>query len=375
MKKYLLIICLLFSYLLHAQTVNPADPLVVCEQNTDGVATFDLTVVIPQILGSQNPADYGVTFYETQTNAQNEVQEIINTTAFSAISFQTVYVRVEELATGNFAVGALDLIVGEIPEANFYGGITVCDDTTLDGFTSFDLTQSETAILGSQNPADFTLAYYASMADAQNENPIPDPTNFTNSSSPQTVYVQVSKNVSACFATNSFPIKVVDCSTDADNDLVATGDEDVNLDGNLMNDDTDADTFWNFEDNDDDGDGILTADEDYNNNGDPLDDDTNSNGIPDFLDENVTLSNSSFLINKFTIYPNPSTEKVTLQFGKRIQLKEVTVLDLTGKTVLEFFPEKTKKELTLDLSSLSSGVYLLSANTSEGKITEKIVVQ
>lgn len=374
MKKYLLIICSLFSVLLHAQTVNPAGPLVVCEQNTDGVATFDLTVVISQILGSQNPADYGVTFHETQTNAQNGIQEIINPTAFSAISFQTVYVRVEELATGNFAVGSLVLVVDEIPEANFYGGITVCDDTNLDGLTSFDLTQSETAILGSQNPVDFTLIYYASTIDMQNENPIPDPTNFTNSSTPQTVYVQVSNNVSACFATSSFPIQVVDCSADADDDLVATGDEDVNSDGNLMNDNTDVDAFWNFEDNDDDGDGILTADEDYNNNGDPLDDDTNSNGIPDFLDENVTLSNSSFLINNFTVYPNPSMEKVTVHLGKRIQLNEVAVLDLTGKTVLEFFPRKAMEELTLDLSSLSAGVYLLFATTSEGKITEKIVI-
>lgn len=377
MKKLLLIPILLCGIFSQAQTANPTGPLIACEQNTDGFATFDLTVAIPQILGSQNPADYGVTFYLTLADAQNGISDIANPTVFfnATPGIETIYVRVEELVTGNFAVSTLDLIVAEIPEANPYMGITVCDDTTLDGFTSFDLTQSETVILGSQNPSDFTFAYYLTQSDAQNAtNAATAPANFTNSSNPQTIYVRT-ENGAGCFATSSFSISVVDCSANADNDLVATGDEDVNQDGNLANDDTDVDTFPNFEDNDDDGDGILTANEDYNNNGNPMDDDTNSNGVPDFLDENVTLSTSSFLKNNFSVYPNPSAEKVTLQFGKRVQLNSVIVYNLSGEKVRRFFPKKMTENLTVNISDFSPGVYILSATTSKGKITEKIVVE
>ncbi|HET8809945.1 MAG TPA: T9SS type A sorting domain-containing protein [Flavobacteriaceae bacterium] len=377
MKRILLIYCLFSTIFSQAQTANPAGPLLVCEQNTDGFGTFDLTTAIPQILGSQNPADYGVTFYETHSDAQNGILDIANPTIFSntVAGNQTIYVRVEELSTGNFVVSTLDLIVGEIPEANPYAGIIICDDTTLDGFAGFDLTQSETVILGGQNPSDFTITYYLTQSDAQNAtNATVVPANFTNSSNPQTIYVRV-ENGAGCFATTSFPISVVDCSLDADNDLVATGDEDVNLDGNLANDDTDTDTMRNFEDNDDDGDGTLTADEDYNNNGDPLDDDTNANGIPDYLDAGVTFSVSGFAVQQFSMYPNPSKGTINLQFENPVKVKTILITNLNGKVVKEIRLGNTITATSIDLSMLSPGVYFVSVNTYQGNIPQKIVIE
>ncbi len=71
---------------------------------------------------------------------------------------------------------------------------------------------------------------------------------------------------------------------DDDGDRVRTIDEDVDGDGNPMNDDTDNDGTANYLDDDDDGDGKKTIDEDANNNGDPTDDDTDGDGIPNYLD-------------------------------------------------------------------------------------------
>ena len=377
MKRILLLLCLFSTLFSRAQTANPAGPLVVCEQNTDGFATFDLTTAIPQILGNQNPADYSVTFYLTHANAQNGISDIANPTVFinATPGIETIYVRVEELTTGNFVVSTLDLIVDEIPEANPYAGIIICDDATLDGFASFDLTQSETIILGNQNPSDFTITYYSAQSDAQNAtNAATAPTNFTNTSNPQTVYVRV-ENVSGCFATTSFPISVVDCSADADNDLVSTGDEDVNMDGNLMNDDTDADNLRNFEDNDDDGDGTLTADEDYNNNGNPLDDDTNANGTPDYLDASVTFSVSGFAAQQFSMYPNPSSGTVNLQFENPVEVTTILISNLNGKVVKEIRFGNTVATTSINLSALSPGVYFVSVNTHQGNVPQKIVIE
>ncbi|MCF6167036.1 FKBP-type peptidyl-prolyl cis-trans isomerase [Lutibacter sp.] len=72
--------------------------------------------------------------------------------------------------------------------------------------------------------------------------------------------------------------------SDDDNDGIISILEDLDLDGDVKNDDTDEDLIPNYLDVDDDNDGILTRDEDANGDGNPLNDDTDNDGIPDYLD-------------------------------------------------------------------------------------------
>ncbi|WP_456420776.1 FKBP-type peptidyl-prolyl cis-trans isomerase [Lutibacter sp.] len=72
--------------------------------------------------------------------------------------------------------------------------------------------------------------------------------------------------------------------SDDDNDSIISILEDLDLDGDVKNDDTDEDLIPNYLDVDDDNDGILTRDEDANGDGNPLNDDTDNDGIPDYLD-------------------------------------------------------------------------------------------
>tara|TARA_B110000444_G_C18851612_1_gene606198 strand:+ start:1606 stop:2499 length:894 start_codon:yes stop_codon:yes gene_type:complete len=75
--------------------------------------------------------------------------------------------------------------------------------------------------------------------------------------------------------------------SDHDNDGIPSYLEDIDLDGEPLNDDTDGDGNINLYDADDDGDGILTINEiDKDDNG--IIDDTDEDGIPDYLDPNVT---------------------------------------------------------------------------------------
>jgi hypothetical protein len=73
-------------------------------------------------------------------------------------------------------------------------------------------------------------------------------------------------------------------AADHDDDGVTTNNEDVDGDGEVLNDNTDGDTLSNFVDSDDDNDGKLTRDEDANKDGDPTNDDSDGDGIPDYLD-------------------------------------------------------------------------------------------
>ncbi|MGJ8593853.1 MAG: FKBP-type peptidyl-prolyl cis-trans isomerase [Aquaticitalea sp.] len=78
---------------------------------------------------------------------------------------------------------------------------------------------------------------------------------------------------------------------DHDSDLVPSYLEDIDEDGNLLNDDTDGDTLFNYFDVDDDGDGVLTKYEDLNNDGNLFNDDSDGDGIPNFLDSDSRESN------------------------------------------------------------------------------------
>ncbi len=71
---------------------------------------------------------------------------------------------------------------------------------------------------------------------------------------------------------------------DNDGDGITTGNEDINGDGNIHNDDTDGDGTPNYLDSDDDGDTILTKNEDLNADGNPANDDTDGDGKANYLD-------------------------------------------------------------------------------------------
>ncbi|WP_417866801.1 DUF6252 family protein [Xanthomarina gelatinilytica] len=73
---------------------------------------------------------------------------------------------------------------------------------------------------------------------------------------------------------------------DDDGDSILTMNEDVDGDGDVTNDDTDMNDVPNYLDNDDDGDGILTINEDVDGDDDPTNDDTDGDGVPDYLDNN-----------------------------------------------------------------------------------------
>ncbi len=84
-----------------------------------------------------------------------------------------------------------------------------------------------------------------------------------------------------------FSFKTFVDDDDSDNDHVRNVDEDVDHDGNVLNDDTDKDKTPNIYDDDDDGDGVLTINEDANHDGDPTNDDSDGDGIPDYLDKDT----------------------------------------------------------------------------------------
>jgi len=478
-----------------ALVVNPtpivtvATSMMLCDDNADEIAVFDLTANNLEITAGNT--DWSVAYYETQSDAQVQMNMISNSVAYTNTSNpQTLFAAVTDTNTG--CVGITPLTIRVLPNPSGAMGtpndIVQCDDN-YDGITAFDLTLIE----GEINPSGelFTLSYFIDEADAlSNFYPISDPTNFTNVSNPQTIYVRV-ENLDGCYALTNFDIYVntlpqlnlessygfcvgdsvvldtelsatdysfqwandggllpgetqssltvsepgfyyvtvvafsgcgtvstminveeVVC-TDTDSDGVIDADEDINDNGNLEDDDTDGDdipnyldddddgdgvatsveinivlgrntmhpfvdtdndTIENYLDNDDDGDGVLTIDEDYNNNGDPTDDDTNNNMIPDYLESSVALNVEHFNAIEFKLFPNPAKGKVNIQFANSSsEVVTVNVLNLQGKLILPAM-EVQEQSLSLDISTLESGLYFVTLTTQSISVIQKLVV-
>lgn len=155
-----------------------------CQTNTDGSANFNLTSANSQFNSSDTSLVYA--FYTSMLNLTNNIQ-ITNPTSFANTSNpQTIYVKSTN-GDGCFSTTELQLNVNPVTNLSI-SNLFECDDNA-DGFVSFDLTSNNSVALASLPPDTYTYTYYNSASDAFSAiNPITS--NFTNTSSPQTVYVR-----------------------------------------------------------------------------------------------------------------------------------------------------------------------------------------
>ena len=126
------------------------------------------------------------TYYNTNIGAltQNPADLITNFTNFPVTGTVIVFVRVEN-ADGCFKVVPLTLEVGVGPETQPIN-YPECEVNGT-GVAVFDLTSQNNNLVVT-NPAGLTFEYFL---DAGATQPIADPTNFTNTSNPQIIYVKV----------------------------------------------------------------------------------------------------------------------------------------------------------------------------------------
>ena len=170
-----------------------------CDDNNDGFSAFNLTEANKLIVS--NTSGLTFTYFETQTNAQDNSNRITNSTTYTnqIVSNDQVFIRVEN-ANGCFRVATLNLIISTtlIP-VTFQKSFTVCDDTNsgsnTDGMALFDFS-SVTAQIRALYPIGqlLDITYYKNSADALAEqNNIINISNYTNLGYPnsQNIYVRV----------------------------------------------------------------------------------------------------------------------------------------------------------------------------------------
>ncbi|WP_243878660.1 T9SS type B sorting domain-containing protein [Winogradskyella pelagia] len=180
-------------------TVVAVTDLIQCELNTDGSAQFDLTEKDTEVLGGQDPSAYTVSYHETLADAEaldNGITGLYTNTA----NPQEIYVAITDNATGcSVATQRFGIEVQEAAVAN--PGMEplvypLCDDAMetdgdpTDDSVQFELSTQDGAVLDGQDPADYTVSYYATEQDALLlVNPLPDL--YENVANPQVIYARV----------------------------------------------------------------------------------------------------------------------------------------------------------------------------------------
>ena len=175
--------------------IGDVPDVIACELNTDGFYDFDLETVTSELLGSQDPANFTVTYHETQEDADNGENALVSPYT-NLTNPQLLFVNITNNLTGCNITGAgFNIEVQEAAIANGDGvpaELIICDDpnTANDGLAQFNLTDLDAQILDGQDPVNFTVTYYANEEDAEaSTNPLP--TSFENTENPQVIFARV----------------------------------------------------------------------------------------------------------------------------------------------------------------------------------------
>ncbi|MGJ8591148.1 MAG: T9SS type A sorting domain-containing protein [Aquaticitalea sp.] len=84
---------------------------------------------------------------------------------------------------------------------------------------------------------------------------------------------------------------------------------------------------------------------------------------------NLTLGVPENVLTSISIFPNPATNVINIELPSNVEISEATIYSLTGQKLLEF--SNTNK---IDISNLSSGMYLLRMkDTENNSITKQII--
>ncbi|MDO1502451.1 choice-of-anchor L domain-containing protein [Winogradskyella maritima] len=176
-----------------------------CDDDTDGddtngFVTFDLSQIDVLVIGAQDPAQFSVSYHANITDADMRMNPLPNGYINSTSGTEQIIARVEnDFNTDCYETSTVTLVVNPLPVITDMVELLQCDDDN-DGFSDFNLTESEELI--SSMPSDLTFTYYTSQADAEMGNAaIMDPTVYTNtdpSSNPDVLFVRA-EDANGCY--------------------------------------------------------------------------------------------------------------------------------------------------------------------------------
>ncbi len=216
--------------------VNPVidslEDITVCDNglggdSMDGIATIDLNLILPDILGNQDSIDFNISFHPSQISADmNTLPHPLNFTNSTPVS-EEIFVRIENrLNTDCYTTDSFIYRVNDAPIANDITIIQCDEDGISEGFTAFDLSDYISDI--TEDETNSSVKFYESLSDLEtDEDEITSI--FENFFSPQTIYALVTNSQTSC--ENIAVVNLEVSSTSSNNTLLQACDDDGIEDG------------------------------------------------------------------------------------------------------------------------------------------------
>ncbi|MFN3969694.1 MAG: hypothetical protein ACK4HO_12380, partial [Flavobacterium sp.] len=190
------------SFNLVVNPVPPAttpDTIFQCSNGVTNQAMFDLTIN-EGVVTNGNVSGLTLTYYTSLLDAQNEnsANSIQDPLAYLGTDNEIVYIRVEDDATGCYAITTQLLRVTQGPLAVTPQALHYCDPNN-DGFGVFDLESASIEIMGGSAVAGVSVSYYETDTDAL-IGAAPSLTSPYENINPwtQTIYVRVFYTLTGC---------------------------------------------------------------------------------------------------------------------------------------------------------------------------------
>ncbi len=177
---------------------------IVCDDiANDGIESFDFSEKIAE-MSAASTENLIITFYTSFDDAENE-ENSLPMQYENTENPQQIYARIEN-GTFCHGIAQFGLNIIQVPNVNPTGPLQKCDTDT-DGRTNFDLTAVEVDVLGVRQN-DIEITYHPSFSDVEaHTNIINTPSNYINTSNPQTAYIKITSTISLCYV--AVPIALI----------------------------------------------------------------------------------------------------------------------------------------------------------------------
>lgn len=209
---------------------NPPIDIEECDDiSNDQVASFDLTINTPLVVGNQN--DVSVSYHQNLNSAENGSPAIATPSNYNnEPNPEEIFIRVTSNQDPDcYETTSFFISVNYLPVIGNPNDLVLCDDFSNDELAVFDLTENSSLLLNNQPNS--SLSYHLTSNDANlNSNAITNTSNFENTSNPQTIYTRLENlNHPECYTTTSFTLNINSIDNIPLNETLLYCDEGFNL--------------------------------------------------------------------------------------------------------------------------------------------------
>ncbi|WP_430408660.1 T9SS type B sorting domain-containing protein [Kordia sp.] len=171
--------------------ISPIDDILTCDDNDDGIATFDFSNIENEVIGSLT--NVSVDYFDSNDNSLNPLP----TSYTNIIPYQDfITARVIDNANECYTDVIINLIINTPPTANALTPLTACDNNNDGISTFFDTSTIETNVTGNQTNV---MVTYYDTGDNALPSPLPNP--YTNTTLfTQNITVRVTDVTTDCYS-------------------------------------------------------------------------------------------------------------------------------------------------------------------------------